>query len=747
MHASSENVEIIHEFSTEVRDLLEQLEPSILELEKVCNNELTQDSSEITAALNNIFRLFHSVKGSSGFLQLNNITETSHAAENLLDRLRSGSLEILPGYIDLLCEACDFTHSALDYLDEHLDDEGMAEKANGLIDTFHKILSGETLPPAQDADEGLSEPEEPAEDEQAPQIDIEQEPDNLKNPKVVEFFLQEAHELLQTIEEDLLSWIKAPDDSELINRLFGYIHSFKGNCGFMNLADPERLSHSMETLLESVISGLKVDRVLVADLMLNNLTAFREVLDDIADGGRGKIIGLENRLAPIKELISEDEETAEQPVKADRPKLGEILVEEGFVSPDELKAALETQKTRKPVVRKQDIRVNVDKLDALINLIGELVIAENMLVNNPDLAGLDLENFTRSAQQMSKLVNELQEMATAIRLIPVSGVFSRMNRLVHDLARKSNKKIDLRISGESTEVDKSVIENVVDPLTHLIRNSVDHGLESSDVRLAANKPETGVISLNASHEEGDVMITIKDDGHGLDKEKILATAKKRGLIEGDGSQLTERQIHNLLFAPGFSTAEKITEISGRGVGMDVVQQNLKNIRGSIQIKSKEGQGTTVMMRIPLTMAIIDGMMVRVGKSLFIIPILSIRESICPEEDSITVTPDGHELAKIREHLYPVVRLHTVYDLAPDNYDLHQGILVVVESQGRNVCIFVDEIVGQQQTVIKGLSDFIIKSGNVKGVSGCTILGDGNVCLILDTHALIDLDKTVATHGL
>jgi two-component system chemotaxis sensor kinase CheA len=341
---------------------------------------------------------------------------------------------------------------------------------------------------------------------------------------------------------------------------------------------------------------------------------------------------------------------------------------------------------------------------------------------------------------MNKLVNELQEMATAIRLIPVGGVFSRMNRLVHDLSRKSKKKVDLIISGESTEVDKSVIENVVDPLTHLIRNAVDHGLEFPDERIAAGKSETGIIFLNASHEEGDVMITIKDDGRGLNREKILITARKRGLIDGDGSQLSDRQVNSMLFKPGFSTADKITEVSGRGVGMDVVQQNLKNIRGGVEIKSRPGEGTTVMLRIPLTLAIIDGMMIRVGSSLFIIPILSIRESLCPTADSITVTPDGNELVRIREHLFPVVRLHSVYDLTPDSDQLDKGILIVIEAQGRNVCLFVDEIMGQQQTVIKGLSNYIAKSRNVKGMSGCTILGDGNVCLILDVQALVEMDN-------
>ena len=743
----SENLEIIHEFSNEVRDLLEQLEPSILDLEKVCNGEVDQDSPEISEALNNIFRLFHSIKGSSGFLQLNNITETSHVAENLLDRIRSGSLQIIPGYIDLLCGACDFTHAALDYLDEHLNDDGMADKSKGIIDTFSKVLSGEAVPPAAEKKaEAVSETVKPEatdeEQEVAPQLNLE-EPDNLSNPKVVEFFLQEGNELVQDIEQELLSWIKEPDNKELMDQLFGHIHSFKGNCGFMNLSDPELLSHTMETLLEEVINGLEVDRAEVADLLLTHISAFKEVLDDVANDGMGKIEKLDDRIAPIDAFISQASgEPQKEETDEPKRKLGEILVEEGYVSPEELETALSTQKTKRSShLKKQDIRVNLEKLDSLIELIGELVIAENMLINNPDLENLHLENFNKAGQHMNKLVNELQEMATAIRLIPVAGVFSRMNRLVHDLSRKSNKKVDLIISGESTEVDKSVIENVVDPLTHLIRNAVDHGLEFPDERIAAGKPETGVIFLNASHEEGDVMITIRDDGRGLNREKIMATAKKRGLIEGDGSQLNDRQVNNLLFRPGFSTADKITEVSGRGVGMDVVQQNIKNIRGGVEIKSQTGEGTTIMLRIPLTMAIIDGMMIRVGSSLFIIPILSIRESLCPAADSVTVTPDGNELARIRKHLFPVVRLHSVYGLTPDSDQLDKGILIVVEAQGRNVCLFVDEIMGQQQTVIKGLSDYIANSRNVRGVSGCTILGDGNVCLILDVQALVEMDKS------
>jgi len=386
-------------------------------------------------------------------------------------------------------------------------------------------------------------------------------------------------------------------------------------------------------------------------------------------------------------------------------------------------------------VKKQDIRVDLDKLDNLINLIGELVIAENMLIHNPDLDGLELESFNKAAQQMGKLVRELQEMAMIIRMIPVSGLFRRMIRLVHDLSVKSGKKVDLQLSGEATEVDKTVIETITDPLVHILRNSMDHGLEPPAERLAAGKSETGTIKLNACHEEGEVWITLQDDGRGLNKEKILEKAIKNGLIEGDGSELSDRVVYNMIFQPGFSTAEKITDISGRGVGMDVVKQNLEKIKGKVDVNSTPGQGTTIKLRIPLTLAIIDGMLVRVGDAKCIVPILSIKEAFRPQPEALTITPNSEELVRVRENFFPVVRLHELLDVQPDDTKLEEGILIVLEYQDRSVCLLVDEIMGQQQTVIKGLSEYI---GNVRGCSGCTILGNGDVSLILDVGNLVEM---------
>jgi len=738
----SEQIEIIREFSNEVRDLLEQLEPSIIELGRSIEDGVDQEAEELRQTLNNIFRLFHSVKGTAGFLQFGHITETAHVAENLLDRIRTGDLQILPAHIDLFCEACDFTLAAVDHVEKHLNDQGMAERAARLVREIEAELAGDrdfsagrgawhtsATPPVAGREESCPSP--------APS------PGGAINRQALRIFLDEAEEQLQEIEQGLLAWPNAVDRDEVLGKLFCTIHSFKGNCGFMNLADPERLSHCMETALEAVKSGAAVDVGRLSSVFLKQLDALKDVLVDIAGGGNGGIKDLDRYLQQLRSLFPGEPVLAEAgpsgvgagSTNGTGPGRGTLRA----AFPDETADGEEGTETAPEMAmqRRQDIRVDVRKLDELITLVGELVIAENMLVNNPDLEGLELGHFHKSAQHMTKIVKELQEIAMTIRMIPVAGIFRRMARLVHDLSRKTGKKVDLRISGENTEVDKTVIENVVDPLIHILRNAMDHGLESPEERRRAGKPESGLITLSASHEEGDVMIVVRDDGRGLDRARILAKARQRGLVEGDGSQLGDRQVFDLVFLPGFSTAERVTEVSGRGVGMDVVQQNLAKIRGRVAIRSEAGKGTMIRLRIPLTMAIIDGMLIRTGSTLNIIPILAIRESFRPGRDAVTITPDGQELVRLRDHLLPVIRLHELHDIEPDHRELDQGILVVVEARDRHVCLLVDEIMGQQQTVIKGLSKYITDSGSIKGISGCTILGDGNICLILDVPALIE----------
>ncbi len=372
------------------------------------------------------------------------------------------------------------------------------------------------------------------------------------------------------------------------------------------------------------------------------------------------------------------------------------------------------------------------KLDILINLVGELVIAESMVTRCPAVAHVEDEYYNRAKHQLRRICDDLQDVAMSVRMIPLSATFRKMIRLVHDLGTKTGKKIKLNLVGEETEVDKTVIEQIADPLVHIVRNSCDHGIETPEARMAAGKPEMGEVILEGKHEGGEVWITIKDDGNGLNRDKILSKALDKGLVGNEAKDWPDDRIFKLVFEPGFSTADKVTDVSGRGVGMDVVKRNIEKLNGRIDIASKQGQGSTFTLRIPLTLAIVDAMLVRVGQGKYMIPTLTIRESLVPTMSQVTVTPEGREILRLREEMVPVVRLYDVFGCDADATKLKDGILIVAEDGGRSYAFFVDEIIGQQQTVIKGLPDYI---GEANGFSGCTILGDGTVSLIVDVGAV------------
>ncbi|MDR1962631.1 MAG: chemotaxis protein CheA, partial [Planctomycetaceae bacterium] len=381
---------------------------------------------------------------------------------------------------------------------------------------------------------------------------------------------------------------------------------------------------------------------------------------------------------------------------------------------------------------KQDIRVDLHKLDILINLVGELVIAESMVTRCPAVSHVEDEYYNRAKHQLRRICDDLQDVAMAVRMIPLSATFRKMIRLVHDLATKSGKKIKLNLVGEETEVDKTVIEQIADPLVHIVRNSCDHGVELPEERTNAGKSETGTVTLEGKHEGGEVWIMITDDGRGLNREKIISKAIEKGLVGAEVKDWSDERVFKLVFEPGFSTADKVTDISGRGVGMDVVKRNIEKLNGRIDIVSKTGQGATFTLRIPLTLAIVDAMLVRVGDGKYMIPTLTIRESLVPTMNQVTVTPEGREILRLREEMVPIVRLYDVFACKPGAEKLKDGILIVAEDSGRSFAFFVDEIIGQQQTVIKGLPDYI---GEANGFSGCTILGDGTVSLIVDVGAV------------
>lgn len=653
--------------------------------------------------LRSIQQTTHAIKLGARFLELKQLAIVAEAADLLVDRLRTGKEEQTSARLKLFCRAFTFFTEAFDTIAATCDDQPLEGAAEALRSALNAAITlDEELPAGILTEAAVNENFNP-----------------FNTPELVEKFVGEGDELLQNAELGLLRWETSPEDEENLGALFRDIHSFKGNSGFLGFSDLEKLSHQLEAVLEIAKSGRDLSEFKAANVLLGYLDIMRAALADIARQGSGHVPDLDVHLMTLLDLLER--------IDSDAPSAAPLRLATA--------GAADTEQSR--TIKRQDIRVDLSKLDQLINLIGELVIAENMLVHSPELAGLELEQFHRASRQMNKIVRDLQEVAMTIRMVPISGLFRRLLRLVHDLSVKSGKKVDLSLTGEDTEVDKTVAELMTDPLVHLIRNALDHGIESPAERKAGGKPDKGSLQLSARHEEGEIWIILEDDGRGLSREKILARAATKGLLNKSAEEMSDREVWNMIFLPGFSTAEQITDISGRGVGMDVVKKNIEKIKGKVELTSTPNQGTRFTLRIPLTLGIIDGMLLRVGSAKCIIPTLAINQAFRPTPAMITVTPDGLELVRVRERFYPVVRLHQILANAPEFTELSAGILLTLEHQGAIIALFVDELLGQQQTVIKGLSEHF---ENARWVTGCTILGDGEVCLILDVGHLVD------THG-
>jgi two-component system chemotaxis sensor kinase CheA len=384
------------------------------------------------------------------------------------------------------------------------------------------------------------------------------------------------------------------------------------------------------------------------------------------------------------------------------------------------------------------VKVATTRMDRLIDLVGELVIASQMVVQDPRIATLQDQRVQRNISHVSKIVRDLQQTSMALRLVTIKGTFQKMARVARDVAHKAGRQLEFRTEGEETELDRTIVDLLNDPLVHIIRNSCDHGVEPPDERVSKGKSPKGIVTLRAYHQGGSIVVEVADDGRGLDRQRILRKAIERGLIPADRdvASLSDNECHNLIFLPGFSTAEKITDISGRGVGMDVVRKSIEDLRGKVEIRSEFGKGTTILMRLPLTMAIIDGMVVRVGSQRFVIPTLNIERSYQPKPTDLFTAQGGRgEMAKVRETLLPIHRLNRVFGVRGGCEELEQGLLLVIDAGSSRCCVFVDEILGQQQVVIKGLG---AGAPRVKGVSGGAIMGDGRVALILDIASVAQL---------
>jgi two-component system, chemotaxis family, sensor kinase CheA len=544
-----------------------------------------------------------------------------------------------------------------------------------------------------------------------------------QDPELVGDFILEAREHLSAIETQLLALEQDPRNVEAINTIFRGFHTIKGLAGFLEFPAIQGFAHEVETLLDLARNAkLPVDSILV-DIILQSADYMTQCL-----------LGVETGVPPRYEAASLVARIQEMTAGTGQPPASEaagLTNLASAVAEPVRPTVVGTAATPDAAVGPRSVKVDTGKLDYLVEMVGELVIAQSLIQHDPDMAVVHSPRLARNLGQLTRITADVQRVAMAMRMIPVAQLFGRMARLVRDLARKSGKQANLELAGEDTELDRSMVEELADPLMHMIRNAVDHGAEPPEARTACGKSPVARIDLKAYHKGGFINIEISDDGRGLVREKILAKAQQRGLVSG-GENLSDQEVFSFIFEAGFSTAETVTDVSGRGVGMDVVRKQIANLRGRVDISSRPGRGTTFIIKLPLTMAIIEGLVVGVGVNRYIVPIFAVKEMFRPTAGSLSTVPDGGEMVLVRGSLLPILRLHRRFGVTPTSVEPPEGVLIVVESARKNYCVQVDELMGKQEVVIKSLGDTF---KNVTGIAGGSILGDGRVGLILDVEAL------------
>jgi two-component system chemotaxis sensor kinase CheA len=583
------------------------------------------------------------------------------------------------------------------------------------------------------------------------------------DPELMNDFILESREHLTAIELQLLTLDQDPANREAIHAIFRGFHTIKGMAGFLDLDAVRDLAHEVETVLDLArnsklaITGAIIDRILESKDYLNtwmgelegllhggktptppDATALLEALRALITGGPS----LPTAVPPKATVPSPPSaKTVDIEPPAGLIELAREL--EAANKPDEVPetpASEASAEAARPQEARQSggarsIKVETAKLDYLVDMVGEMVIAQSLVRHDPDLSIGLKPRLARNLSQLTRITDDVQRTAMSMRMIPVGQLFQKTSRLVRDLSRKASKQVELVLAGEETELDRNIVEELADPLMHMVRNSVDHGIEGPEERVKAGKSATAHVTLKAGHQAGFIVIEISDDGRGLPREKILSKAREKNLIAAD-AELSENEIFNLIFQPGFSTAEKITDVSGRGVGMDVVRKQLQKLRGRIEVISKAGEGTTFLLRLPLTLAIIDGLVVGVGDQRYVIPLFAVREMMKPAEDAISTIHGRQEMAMVRGALLPLIRLHQRFQITPQHDKPWESLLIVSESGGKQFCLMVDELIGKQEVVIKSLGEGM---RHIAGVSGGAILGDGRVGLILDPEGLFGVN--------
>jgi two-component system chemotaxis sensor kinase CheA len=551
-------------------------------------------------------------------------------------------------------------------------------------------------------------------------------------------FITESREHLDNIEQGVLVLENSPTDAEMLNTVFRAFHTFKGGAGFLNLVPINRLAHVLESLLDLARQGKLAIDATVIELILRGRDVLKKFLDEI----EGQLAGTRPQKAitiPTAVLKAEVQEVIdgkhhEKPA-AEAAPVESAPVENSSSGNAAADAAAEAARANAPAAPATMVKVDTGKLDGLLDLVGEMVIAQSLVGQNfSDLAGVNPQ-AVRNIAQLGRITKELQRVSMALRMVPIRGVFQKMSRVVRDIAMKQQKKVNFVTNGEDTELDRTVVEELNDPLLHMIRNSMDHGIEAPDKRVAAGKSAMGNLTLRAFHQGGNIVVEIEDDGAGLNKEKILQKAIERGLAP-KGEPLTDEQIFHFIFAAGFSTADKITELSGRGVGLDVVRRNIERLRGRVEIFSQGGKGTKFKISLPLTLAIIDGFIVKVGEERYILPTLSVRESFRPQAGMVSRVQSRAEVVNVRGRIIPLLRLNEVFGISSTSHEATDGIVVVVEAGTDLRCLLVDGLLHKQEVVIKNLNDMMVHKNQL--LAGAAILGDGLVGLILDVNALVHL---------
>jgi len=647
------------------------------------------------------------------------VAKISSGPVELLEQARGASSEATEALAKVLRQEAEDSARSIEVVSK------VVGSLQGMIDQMTQTDAGADSQPAVTALPLTVEPE-PEETTVIPQEDV----------SLVIDFIAEGREHIESAEAGLLELESKPHDSEVINQIFRAFHTIKGMAGFLNLAEIGSLAHSAENLLdlarkgELLLAGANTDVVFESIDMLKKM--FVELRESVESGKPVPAQKLLPQLLAKLKASAEGQAIADslgtpQAREKDR-KLDEILETQSESPTKDVSAKAKTHSDD------EKIKVSTTRLDNLINMAGELVIAQLMVAEEVN-TNLTVEHeLGRKVAHQSKIVRELQELSMSMRMVPIQGVFQKMARLVRDLSRKAGKTINFTTLGEETELDRSIVDKIADPLVHMVRNSVDHGIESPQERAKTGKGPAGQIKLRAFHQAGDIVIEIEDDGKGLDKERILKKAIDNGVVKKE-QELNDEEIFKLIFHAGLSTAQKVTNISGRGVGMDVVRKNIESLRGKVDISSTPGKGAIFTIRLPLTLAIIDGQVVKVGADRYIIPINSIVRSLRPTARQLSSVQNRGEMAMVRGELLPLVRLYRLFDAVPTTEDPTASSLVIVEENGRRCCLLVDELLNQQQVVIKSLGDGL---GTVKGVSGGAIMGDGRVSLILDIPGLIEL---------